>query len=478
MGTIAHEAEQNENERQGEERAMTKTSAQTSRTVDLVQLINQLDIRRFHFQLLALCAGVVFMDGFDAQAIGYVAPTLSQTWHLAPGALGPVFGSGLFGIMLGALVGGPLADYIGRKRVIIFAAIFFGICTLITAFAGNVQQLLMIRFITGVGLGAAMPNAIALISEYSPKRHHAIMVMTMFCGFSLGAALGGLVAGLLVPAFGWSSVFIFGGVVPLLLAPVLWVALPESVRFLLLRDPNDPRINIIIENLAGTPAGAARFVISEEQHEAFTLVQLFTHGRALATVLLWVVFFMNLLNLYFLSNWLPTVMHDMGLSISTAAFTSALFQVGGTVAPFLLGWLIDRYGFHSVLVVTYILAAVVIGLLGSVGPGLAMLMVTVFAAGFCVVGAQSGSNALAASLYPTSVRSTGVGWALGIGRIGSIIGPVVGGMMLAQHWDRSQLFLFGAIPALCAMAAVAAMWMTKPPAAGRDEAMMQKPQRA
>jgi AAHS family 4-hydroxybenzoate transporter-like MFS transporter len=308
-----------------------------------------------------------------------------------------------------------------------------------------------------------MPNAIALISEYSPKRHHAIMVMTMFCGFSLGAALGGLVAGLLVPAFGWSSVFIFGGVVPLLLAPVLWVALPESVRFLLLRDPNDPRINIIIENLAGTPAGAARFVISEEQHEAFTLVQLFTHGRALATVLLWVVFFMNLLNLYFLSNWLPTVMHDMGLSISTAAFTSALFQVGGTVAPFLLGWLIDRYGFHSVLVVTYILAAVVIGLLGSVGPGLAMLMVTVFAAGFCVVGAQSGSNALAASLYPTSVRSTGVGWALGIGRIGSIIGPVVGGMMLAQHWDRSQLFLFGAIPALCAMAAVAAMWMTKPP---------------
>src|ERR1700724_1915213 len=194
MGTIAHEAEQNENERQGEERAMTKTSAQTSRTVDLVQLINQLDIRRFHFQLLALCAGVVFMDG-------YVAPTLSQAWHLAPGALGPVFGSGLFGIMLGALVGGPLADYIGRKRVIIFAAIFFGICTLITAFAGNVQQLLMIRFITGVGLGAAMPNAIALISEYTPQRHHAIMVMTMFCGFSLGAALGGLVAGLLVPPF-------------------------------------------------------------------------------------------------------------------------------------------------------------------------------------------------------------------------------------------------------------------------------------
>src|SRR5947209_7883740 len=278
--------------------------------------------------------------------------------------------------MLGALVGGPVADYIGRKRVIIFAAIFFGVCSLITALAGDVQQLLIIRFITGVGLGAAMPNAIALISEYSPKRRHAIMVMAMFCGFSLGAALGGLVAGLLVPAFGWPSVFIFGGIVPLLLAPLLWMALPESVRFLLIRDPADPRINIIVERLAGTPAGAARFVIGEEQHESFTVVQLFTHGRALATVLLWVVFFMNLLNLYFLSNWLPTVIHDMGIPISTAAFTSALFQVGGTVAPFLLGWLIDRHGFHRVLVVTYLLAGAVIALLGSVGSGLVLLVIT------------------------------------------------------------------------------------------------------
>jgi MFS transporter, AAHS family, 4-hydroxybenzoate transporter len=421
---------------------------------------------------------VVFMDGFDAQAIGYVAPSLSQAWHLAPGALGPVFGAGLFGIMLGALVGGPLADYIGRKSLIIFAAIFFGLCSLITAFAGSMEQLLIIRFITGAGLGAAMPNSIALISEYSPKRHHAIMVMAMFCGFSLGAALGGVVAGLLVPKLGWPSVFIFGGVVPLLLVPVLWIALPESVRFLLLRDANDPRINVIVEKLAGTPAGAARYFIGEEQHEAFTVVQLFTHRRALATVLLWVVFFMNLLNLYFLSNWLPTLIHDMGLSISTAAFTSSLFQVGGTIAPFLLGWLIDGYGFYSVLIVTYGLAALVIAFLGSVGPDLAMLMGTIFAAGFCVVGAQSGSNALAASLYPTSVRSTGVGWALGIGRIGSIIGPVVGGILLAQHWDRSQLFFIGAVPALCALAAVAAMWMTQPPAVAHHEPYVQRPRGA
>ena len=255
-------------------------------TGDLVQLINQREIGRFHFQLLGLCAAVVFMDGFDAQAIGYVAPSLSQAWHLAPGALGPVFGAGLFGIMLGALVGGPVADYLGRKRVIIFAALFFGICTLITAVVKDVQQLLIIRFITGLGLGAAMPNAIALISEYSPKRRHAIMVMAMFCGFSLGAALGGLVAGLLVPRFGWPSVFVFGGVVPLLLVPLLAVALPESVRFLLLRNPADPAITSIVSKLGAAPAvSRGPFTISEEGHEGFTVPQLFTHGRALATVL-------------------------------------------------------------------------------------------------------------------------------------------------------------------------------------------------
>jgi AAHS family 4-hydroxybenzoate transporter-like MFS transporter len=440
-----------------------------ARPVDLVGLIDRSEIGRFHYLLLALCAAVVFMDGFDAQAIGYIAPSLSQAWQLQPGALGPVFGAGLFGIMVGALLGGPIADYMGRKRIIIFAALFFGVCSLVTAFVTDVQQLMIIRFITGVGLGAAMPNAIALVAEYSPKRHHAIMVMVMFCGFSLGAALGGIVSGFLVPLFGWTSVFIFGGIVPLALVPLLALALPESVRFLLLKNPSDPAIAAIASRLGATPSDSrGPFTISEEQHETFTVVQLFTHGRALATVLLWVVFFMNLLNLYFLSNWLPTVIHDMGISISTASFTSSLFQVGGTVAPFLLGWLIDRYDFYRVLAATYLLGAVVIGAVGSVGPNLALLMVTIFAAGFCVVGAQSGSNALAATFYPTSVRATGVGWALGIGRIGSIIGPVVGGIMLAQYWDRSLLFMFGAIPALCAMAAVLAMWVSEPPATAQQ----------
>jgi AAHS family 4-hydroxybenzoate transporter-like MFS transporter len=440
-----------------------QVTASNHESVDLVRLIDQLDVGRFHIRLVALCAAVVFMDGFDAQAMGYIAPSLSQAWKLAPGALGPVFGIGLLGIMIGALIGGPLADYIGRKKLILSAALFFGACSLVTALVADVPQLMIIRLVTGLGLGAAMPNAIALVSEYSPRRRRAIIVMIMFCGFSLGAALGGVVAGLLIPLFGWKSVFIFGGVAPLLFAPILVAALPESVRFLVLNDPRHPDIASILSRMGSGLQLDARvsLVVNEEKRERFTVPQLFGKGRALATVLLWIIFFMSLLDLYLLSNWLPTVIHGLGMSVSTAAFTSALFQIGGTISPFLLGWLIDRYGFFRVLFVTYLLAAIVIAVVGSVGPNLGLLMLTVFAAGFCVVGGQSGANALAASLYPTTVRSTGVGWALGIGRIGSIVGPVVGGLVLAQNWGPSRLFLVGAVPSLCAAAAAAAMWMTQ-----------------
>jgi MFS transporter, AAHS family, 4-hydroxybenzoate transporter len=432
--------------------------------IDLVGLIDRLPIGGFHIQLVALCAAVVCMDGFDAQAIGYVAPSLNQAWGLAPGALGPVFGSGLFGIMIGALVGGALADYIGRKKIILLAALSFGVCTLMTALVGDLHGMMAIRFLTGLGLGAAMPNAIALVSEYSPRRHRAIIVMIMFCGFSLGAAIGGVVAGMLIPTFGWQSVFIFGGVLPLLFAPLVAAALPESLRLLVLRNPGHPQVARIVARL--TPDGSldphAPLVVNEERREGFTVAQLFHDRRAIATMLLWVIFFMSLLDLYLLSNWLPTVIHGLGMSVSTAAFTSALFQIGGTVSPFLLGWLIDRFGFFRVLVVVYLLAGIVIATIGSIGPNLVLLMLTVFAAGFCVVGAQSGANALAAGLYPTSMRSTGVGWALGVGRIGSIVGPVVGGLLLGQHWDTSALFVAAAAPALVAGAAAALMSLSQP----------------
>src|SRR5271165_609515 len=202
--------------------------------VDLVDFIDRQPVGGFHLRLLLICAAVLLLDGFDTQAIGYVAPALAKEWGLTKGALGPVFSAGLVGLMIGALVFGPLADRVGRKKIIVFSTLAFGIGALVTAFVQDVNTLLAVRFLTGLGLGGAMPNAIATTAEFNPRRRRATMVMIMFCGFSVGAALGGLLAAALIPHFGWRSVFVVGGIAPLLLAAVLARQLPESVRFLAL----------------------------------------------------------------------------------------------------------------------------------------------------------------------------------------------------------------------------------------------------
>ena len=217
-------------------------SSQAGDAIDVADFIDRQPVGGFQFKLLLTCAAVLFLDGFDTQAIGYVAPALAREWGLTKGALGPVFSAGLFGLMIGALLLGPLADRIGRKRIIILSTLAFGICALATAFVHDVNALLAIRFLTGLGLGGAMPNAIAMTSEFNPRRRRATMVMIMFCGFSVGAALGGLLAAALIPHFGWRSVFVVGGVAPLLLVPVLALRLPESVRFLALTGRADEEV--------------------------------------------------------------------------------------------------------------------------------------------------------------------------------------------------------------------------------------------
>jgi MFS transporter, AAHS family, 4-hydroxybenzoate transporter len=430
-----------------------------SPAVDVIALLNEHRVSRYQVLVAALCAAVVFMDGYDAQAIGYVAPTLSRLWQLKPGALGPVFGGGLFGLTIGALVAGPLADRLGRKPVILFSTFFFGVCTLLTVTADSLSSLLVWRFLTGLGLGGAMPNAIALTSEYSPDRSRATMVMVMFIGFSLGSALGGAIAAQLVPIYGWTTVFWLGGILPLLLLPVLVIWLPESIRLLALRETEDAKVARVLARIS--PAlrfdSGTRFVAAEEHPPGFPVRHLFTEGRSAGTLLLWVMFFMNLLDLYFLANWLPTVIHNTGISVRLAVLATALLQVGGVVGTLILARLIDRFRPYPVLAATYFCAALFLAGIGYAGSAIALIMALVFAAGFCVVGAQIGANALAALYYPTFIRSSGVGWALGIGRIGSIIGPVVGGILLAQQWNITTIFLVGAIPALIAAAAVFSM---------------------
>jgi MFS transporter, AAHS family, 4-hydroxybenzoate transporter len=439
--------------------------------VDIPALIDRQTFGRFHLQVLLLCAATLFIDGFDVQSIAYVGPSVSKDWHLGPGALGPVFGAGVLGLMLGALVFGPLADRVGRRTVLISCVLLFGAGTLATAAAASMQGLLVIRFVAGLGLGGAMPTAIALVAEYSPSRLRARMVVVAFCGYSVGSASGGVVAANLIPAFGWHAVFYFGGFLTLLIAPILLVALPESLRVLSIMGGESERIVRILRRMNPELqfGEATCFVNHEEKLGGFPVLHLFREGRAPATILLWIIFFANLLDLFLMSHWLPTIINDVGFSLQTAVIATSLLQIGGTIGGLALGWLMDRLGAYRVLSIGYVTAAIFIVGIGLVGSSVWTLMVSVLGAGFCIMGGQIALNALAATFYPTPMRSTGLGWALGIGRVGSFVGPVAGGVMLSLQWSTLTIFLLGAIPALVAAGAVAGLARFRHLTSGHDE---------
>jgi len=410
------------------------------------------------FGVTALCAIIAMLDGFDTQAIAYVAPRIAEDWDLAPAAFGPIFAVGLFGLTVGAFLLGPAADKFGRKAIILISTVIFGLFSLLTATAGTMNELLIYRFLTGIGLGAAMPNIIALTSEYAPERLRATLVTVMFCGFPLGSTLGGLLSTGLIDSFGWRSVFLLGGVLPLLLAPVLMAMLPESVRFLVAKGAPESRIAPIVRRI-DPDAPTAEFVsaLRSEQAEApkgFSVAQLFTQGRAPVTGLLWVAFFMNLLVMYFLVNWLPTLLKGAGLPLGVAILSTATLNLGGVVGAIALGRLIDRYSPYIVLGTAFAASSVFIGVIALGGTHLTTLLIGAALSGFGVIGAQIGCNALAAAVYPTAIRATGVGWALGVGRIGAIVGPLVGGVLLAHHWAPGPIILMAVIPALIAAGAV------------------------
>jgi AAHS family 4-hydroxybenzoate transporter-like MFS transporter len=334
--------------------------------------------------------------------------------------------------------------------------LIFGIGSLLTATAQSVEVLAMFRALTGLGMGGAMPNAIALTSEYMPSRRRGTAVTTMICGFSLGAAVGGFVAAAIIPRFGWQSVFVAGGVAPLLIAAAAFAWLPDSIRFLIVRGGRVERARASLARIA--PETELPAVLSAPSDEAehgggFAVARLFAGRRGTGTLLIWVVYFMNLLNLYFLNSWLPTIISDADLPVATAIRLTALFQIGGIGGAIVLGAILDRRFSFWVLAGSSLWAAVFVILIGRSGASPLLLGLTITAAGLGIIGGQNASHALAAAFYPIAIRSTGVGWALGIGRIGSIAGPVLGGLLLARGATIGQVFWAAAIPAVIAAAA-------------------------
>jgi AAHS family 4-hydroxybenzoate transporter-like MFS transporter len=426
-----------------------------ARALTVGDIIDQQPLSRFQILTIVLCGLVLVLDGFDAQSLGFLAPSMARTLGVPVSTFGPIFGAALFGLMISAVIAGPIADRWGRKWLVVLCTMMFGAFTILTARATTFDQALAFRFLTGLGLGGAMPNVIALTSEYAPRRLMSVFVSMLFCGMPLGALLGGLVGSVMLPRWGWQSVLYVGGILPFALALALIGVLPESVRFLSVTGADPRKIRRILSRISPNIETLPEESLSspDDRRKGIPVKYLFTEGRARGTLLLWVPYFMNLLIIYFIVSWLPALLQQAEMPKSAGINSILLFSLGGVVGSLVEGRLMNGFGALIVLVAEFSVSTVLIGSLAFTA-SLPLIMTVTFILGFTVQGAQGGLNALVARFYPIAIRSTGVGWALGVGRIGSIVGPVLGGVMLSAGWHPRQIFLVGVIPSLCAAVAI------------------------
>ncbi|MGF6770374.1 AAHS family 4-hydroxybenzoate transporter-like MFS transporter [Paraburkholderia sp. GAS199] len=425
-------------------------------SVDIKAFIDARKVSAYQWLVLALCFVIVMMDGLDTAVMGFVAPVIMHDWTVSRAAFGPVMSAAMVGLAIGALTAGPIADRIGRKKVLVASVLCFGFFSLLCAFAQSPVQLVALRFLTGLGLGAAMPNSTTLLSEYVPSRSRSLLLTIMFTGFNFGSGAGGFVAASLIPHFGWRAVFMFGGILPILSVPLLLWLLPESARLMLVRKMPVERISATLGRVCGHVfAKDVRFTAPEPVVAAKAPVRmLFADGYAFSTLMLWLTYFMGLLIIYLLTGWLPTLIKDAGLPVERAAAITGLFQLGGTVGAVAVGFAMDRLDRNAVIGAAYLLGGAFIFALGMGTLKSNLLPVLVTCAGFFMSGAQTGLNALAPSCYPTRARATGVSWMLGFGRLGGILGSLVGGALLSLGFSFETVFAVLAVPALIAAAAI------------------------
>ena len=435
--------------------------------LDIREFINQRPLARPQWILVMLCFFIVSVDGMDVAIMGFLAPSILAQWQVTRAAFGLVMGAAPIGLSLGAVLAGSSSDWWGRRRVLLGSVLGFGLCTVMTAFAHNTTEMAVLRLLTGLGLGAAMPNATTLLTEYVPEKRRAFLVAAMFTGFNLGSALIGFAAAAMLPAWGWQSVLLLGGGLPLLLLPVLFIWLPESARLMVVRGRPTEQIRAVLSRVCqASLTSVQRFSAGDAQAQARQPLSLLFHGEyAWRTITLWVTYFMGLLVIYLSTSWLPTMMKDAGMSIDRAANVTALFQLGGTVGALVVGWLMDRLPPQRVIAGAYAAGALALLAMGFSGLLSSSIAVLVVAVGFCLSGAQTGLNGFAPGCYPTMARATGVSWMLGVGRLGSILGSSIGGLLLSLGWGFEGIFSALAVPALLAGLAIAMNRPASAPAA-------------
>lgn len=395
----------------------------------------------------------MLFDGFDLTIYGAVVPTLMEEWGISAVQAGRYGSYALFGMMFGALIFGTLADRLGRKRIIIICVFIFSLFMLLTGFAPSPEIFGLLRFITGLGLGGMMPNVIGMISEYSPKGMRSRMIATIMVGYSIGGVIAAFLSMILISNFGWESVFFFGAI-PLLFLPFLGKVLPDSVGALVDKNDHKEIQKILVKvNPTYTPSENETFVLNKPIETSSTVTSLFTGKRGLLTVMIWLTYFMSLLMIYGLNTWLPKFMNEAGFPLGSSLSFLLALNVGATIGAILMGWVADRWGVGRSLILFFLIATISITSLGF-ATNMILLYVMVAIAGAATVGTQNLTHSYTSQFYPITMRSTALGWALGVGRIGGILGPTLGGILLASSLTLQLNFFVFAIPGVIAALAV------------------------
>ncbi|PWT92174.1 MAG: hypothetical protein C5B56_02700 [Proteobacteria bacterium] len=428
-----------------------------SNTIDVTRIIDDRPINQFQVLAIALCALVAFLDGVDTQSIAVAAPIIADNLKLTRAALGPMFSAALLGAAVGALTFGPLGDRFGRKRMLIVATLIFAVFTLATPLAGSYESLLAVRLAAGIGLGGATPCFIALASEFAPARRRAMVASLIWAAFPLGGTIGGFANSYILTNFGWQAIFWVGGVLPIVVAAALLMWLPESLRFLIATGGHREQVAMIIRKLDPDVPSDARFVSDEVQIEGAPLKQLFANGRAAGTILLWVPFFTAFGTLALAVVWTPLLLRDNGISPAQASIVIGVHGIGALIGMGSAGRLMERFGSAPVLCPALALGAIVTTTLGYAATSVTAMSVALFLIGLFVGLGASGAIALAALRYPTAIRSSGVGWAMGMGRFGQVLAPLLASALVAASWSNIHLFLIVGLAPLCGALAILAL---------------------
>ena len=419
---------------------------------DIRKLIDSQPISGLQYTVIAVCFLMNVLDGMDVLIISYAAQALATEWAISPEALGIVFSAGLFGMTAGALVLAPLADYLGRRSLILFCLVVMSAGILLTAYAQNVTQLTALRFASGLGIGAMLASVATMAAEYAPDRRKNLMVSIVLSGYPVGATLSGVVAASIIPEFGWRTMFTVAGLTTALAFPLVYLFLPESLNFLVKVRPGNAleKANRILRSM--DCAELSEFPPAAEPAAHSKVSSLFADGRSAPTLWLWLAFFMSFATLYFLTSWIPLLAANTGLSPRLAIYAGAVFNLGAIFGILLQGYSSQILGLRRSIGVFLVGTAVLMVVFGYISGSIAVLILFGLI-GFAMQGGFTGLYSIAARLYPTEVRTTGVGWAIGAGRTGAIAGPILGGILIGIGLSMSTNFIVFAVPVVVAAVA-------------------------